>query len=103
MNVKVITRHGPTNYGSLLQSIATQTIIEKLGHDCQIIDYQRLDERGLKMIRTQLAQKDGWGNNLIKKIVYMSEILTSTLKQLITPTSIMSLLSMVMVTTLKTS
>lgn len=71
MNVKVITRHGPTNYGSLLQSIATQSVIENLGHDCQIIDYQRLDERGLKMIQTQLAKKEGWGNHLIKKIIYI--------------------------------
>ena len=71
MNIKVITRHGPTNYGSLLQSIATQSVLEKLGHDCQIIDYQRTDERGLKMVRTQVSQKDNWGNNLIKKIIYI--------------------------------
>lgn len=71
MNIKVITRHGPTNYGSLLQSIATQSVLEKLGHKCYIIDYQRTDERGLKMIKTQVAQKAGWGNNFIKKFVYI--------------------------------
>lgn len=32
MNIKVITRHGPSNYGSLLQSIATVKKIEEFGH-----------------------------------------------------------------------
>lgn len=71
MNIKVITRHSPSNYGSLLQSIAIQTIIERMGHQCEIIDYQRSDERGLKMIRTQLAQKKGYDNPL-KKLAYIA-------------------------------
>lgn len=41
MDIKVITRHAPSNYGSLLQSIATIKIIERLGHKCEIIDYIR--------------------------------------------------------------
>lgn len=48
MDIKVITRHAPSNYGSLLQSIATIKIIERFGHKCEIIDYIRNDERGLK-------------------------------------------------------
>ena len=72
MNIKVITRHAPTNYGSLLQSIATQKVLEQLGHDCQIIDYQREDERGLKMIETQVACKPEWARNPLKKLVYIA-------------------------------
>ena len=30
MKVRVITRHSPANYGSLLQSIATQNLLKKL-------------------------------------------------------------------------
>ena len=56
MNVKVITRHGPSNYGSILQAIATVKAVESLGHTCQIIDYQRKDERGLKSILAALAK-----------------------------------------------
>lgn len=48
MDIKVITRHAPTNYGSLLQSIATINVIESLGHKCEIIDYRSKYERGLK-------------------------------------------------------
>lgn len=70
MNIKVITRHGPSNYGSLLQSIATIKAIEKLGHTAEIIDYQRKDERGLSMVLTQLRQKGKYGNPL-KKLAYI--------------------------------
>ena len=71
MNIKVITRHSPSNYGSLLQSIATIKTIEKLGHICEIIDYQRADERGLNGVLTQLKAKDGFGNPL-KKLAYIA-------------------------------
>lgn len=71
MDVKVITRHSPSNYGSLLQSIATVHVIERLGHQCEIIDYQRKDERGLKGVLTQLNCKGGYGN-LLKKLAYIA-------------------------------
>ena len=71
MDVKVITRHSPSNYGSLLQSIATVHVIERLGHQCEIIDYQRKDERGLKGVFTQLNCKGGYGN-LLKKLAYIA-------------------------------
>lgn len=48
MQIKVITRHTPNNYGSLLQSIATLRVIESLGHQCEIIDYWKRDEVGLQ-------------------------------------------------------
>lgn len=71
MNIKVITRHSPSNYGSLLQSIATIKTIEKFGHTCEIIDYQRPDERGLNGVLTQLKAKNGFGNPL-KKLAYIA-------------------------------
>ena len=71
MNIKVITRHAPSNYGSLLQSIATIKVIEGIGHDCEIIDYQRPDERGLAGVLTQLRQKQGYGNP-IKRMAYIA-------------------------------
>lgn len=72
MDVKVITRHAPSNYGSLLQSIATIASVEALGHTCSIIDYRRDDERGLGAIRTQLANKPEWRRNIIKRLAYMA-------------------------------
>lgn len=71
MDVKVITRHAPSNYGSLLQSIATMKIFERLGHKCEIIDYRRDDERGLKAVLTTLNGKEGWNGGLVKRLAYI--------------------------------
>lgn len=54
----------PNNYGSLLQSIATQHIIETLGHQCEIINYVRKDERGLQGILSSMVSKKEWNCNI---------------------------------------
>ena len=72
MNIKVITRHAPSNYGSLLQSIATQTVLERLGHTCEIIDYIRDDEHGMQAVTTSLNDKQGWNGNPLKKLAYIA-------------------------------
>ncbi len=72
MDIKVITRHAPSNYGSLLQSIATITVLERLGHTCEIIDYIRNDEQGLKAVITSLNSKQGWNGNPLKKLAYIA-------------------------------
>lgn len=71
MDIKVITRHAPSNYGSILQALATIKAIEQLKHQCTIINYIREDEKGLQSILTTLKSKRGWKNNLIKKILYI--------------------------------
>lgn len=71
MDIKVITRHTPSNYGSLLQAIATQTIIENLGHKCEIIDYVRDDEHGLHGVVTALQRKREWRVSLLKRLAYI--------------------------------
>ena len=43
LKVAVITRHAITNYGSLLQAIATQQLVESLGYACEVIDYILLE------------------------------------------------------------
>lgn len=71
MNIKVITRHAVSNYGSLLQAIATLIVLERLGYETEIIDYIRNDERGLNGILTWLRGKKGWNDNLAKKLIYI--------------------------------
>lgn len=72
MKVAVITRHAVTNYGSLLQAFATQQVIERLGHTCQIIDYIRRDESCLQREKTSLKRKPEWNHNVIKRMVYLT-------------------------------
>lgn len=71
MVVNVITRHAPANYGSLLQTIATQTIVNALGYDCKIIDYIPKCETGAQVAFTQLKGKKHWNKNPIKKLLYL--------------------------------
>ena len=71
MDIKVITRHAPFNYGSLLQSMATLKIVLRFGHKCCIIDYIRDDEYGLKSILMSLDRKKEWNNNFLKKLLYV--------------------------------
>lgn len=72
MNIKVITRHTPSNYGSLLQAMATIQVIESLGHQCEIIDYRKKNEIGIKGILTTLQNKPSWEKNPIKKYLYIA-------------------------------
>lgn len=72
MKVQVITRHAVSNYGSLLQAIATQKIIEKAGCECEIVDYQRYDEHYLRIDKTLLASKEQWNCNAMKRVVYLA-------------------------------
>lgn len=71
MKVAVITRHAITNYGSLLQTMATQQVIEDLGHACEIIDYIRDDESYLQYEKTLLKRKKEWNSSPIKKLLYL--------------------------------
>lgn len=72
MKVAVITRHAISNYGSLLQALATQQIIEKLGHTCEIIDYVRTDEDYSQWEKTALQSKPRWNRTPLTKSVYLA-------------------------------
>lgn len=72
MKVVVITRHAISNYGSLLQAMATQQAIENLGHSCEIIDYIREDESYSQHEVTLLKRKPSWYNNPIKRMLYLA-------------------------------
>ena len=44
MKISFITRHNIINYGSVLQTIALQEMIERCGYEAEVIDYIRADE-----------------------------------------------------------
>ncbi len=72
MDIKVITRHTPSNYGSLLQALATQEVIKSMGHDVEIIDYRRPDERGFAAVKTSLRGKPQFMSSPLKRMAYIS-------------------------------
>ncbi len=71
MNTAIITRHAVTNYGSLLQTMATQEVICQLGHEAVVIDYIRDDEKYQNIEKTMLSKKNEWNSNPLKKAIYL--------------------------------
>ena len=69
MKVDIITRHSVPNYGSLLQSYATQKIVEKMGFEAEIIDYTRYEERYKNLVKTLLKGKK-WDKNFLLRSIY---------------------------------
>lgn len=72
MKIAVITRHAIINYGSLLQALATQKIIESLGHECEIIDYIRKQEHYRNIEKNILKNKQEWNKSPLKKALYLA-------------------------------
>ncbi len=69
MKVDIITRHAVANYGSLLQSYATQKTFEKLGLDAEFINYTRYDERANNLAKTHVKGKK-WDKNIFTRTLY---------------------------------
>lgn len=69
MKADVITLHTVDNYGSAMQTYATQEVLKKLGCEVEIIDYWREnnlpEHRAQQMLDTSLMQKlkPIWGKN----------------------------------------
>lgn len=72
MKISLITRHAAINYGSLLQTIATQRAIESLGHECAVVDYIRTDEDVWTIEKTLLAAKPEWSSSAVKRLLYLA-------------------------------
>ena len=70
MKVKIITRHAIANYGSLLQSYATQKTFEKLGFESEIIDYIRIEEKPKNLVNTYTQNSKFWNKNFFTRLMY---------------------------------
>ena len=69
IKIDVITLHAVQNYGSVLQTLATQEILRQHGCDVTIIDYVRED------VRYENLVKKWSGGNLIKALAIIPTIL----------------------------
>lgn len=64
MKIGLVTIYTVPNYGSVLQAYATQVVLEKLGHDCRIIDYEYPNEWHYQ----QGAPPQSWIRKMIVKL-----------------------------------
>lgn len=67
--VAYITRHAIANYGSALQTYATQTAIEKLGYEAVCINYIKTDELPCNLLKTRLFNSS-WNKNALTRLFY---------------------------------
>lgn len=70
MKVSVLTLNRVNNYGSVLQTYATQKLLESLGCEVEIIDYYRRENRISGLIK-QYTSKDMLLVKVLKVIVLM--------------------------------
>ena len=76
MKISVITLHTVNNYGSVLQTYATQSILEKMGHTVEFVDYWRknttIESKVDSLLQTSALQrlKPVWNlNSVTRKMV----------------------------------
>ncbi len=63
MKIDVITLHAVQNYGSVLQALATQKILEEHGGEVEIINYIREDVKYENILKARS------GGNFLKKVI----------------------------------
>lgn len=64
MKIDVITMHAVKNYGSVLQTYATQKVLSNLGYEVEIINYIREKNLNSNLIKTWTKNDNG-----IKKVI----------------------------------
>lgn len=69
MKVSIITLHNIKNYGSVLQTYATQKKFENLGVQAEFVDYWRQDTRDRNVMATELKHGD-WNTSFIRRICF---------------------------------
>lgn len=93
MKIEIITLHNINNYGSVLQTYATQEIFKTLGHEAEVIDYWRANtlpkyvakevlEKSTRLSKIEFIWKK---SKVIKKILI--KLIYLRLKYSKTPTS----------------
>lgn len=69
MKIDIITLHNVKNYGSVLQSLATQTILEKKGYEVEFINYYRKNLIDKNILKDNLENSKFFSLNCITKLI----------------------------------
>ncbi len=69
MKIDIITLHNVKNYGSVLQSLATQIILEKKGYEVEFINYYRKNLIDSNILKNNLNNSKFFSKNFITKLI----------------------------------
>lgn len=67
MKVDLITLHNVKNYGSALQTYATQTLLKNLGCDVEVINYSRKDLIEEDLVKNRIKTSSFFSKNFITR------------------------------------
>lgn len=67
--IDIITLHNVRNYGSVLQTYATQKIFEKLGLEVEVIDFYRKDQIKENVIENRVRESSVFSKNVVTKLI----------------------------------
>ena len=70
MKLGIITRHAISNYGSILQSYATQKYFDSLGIENEIINYIPEEETKNNITNSLLKNSCTWNRNIFSRLLY---------------------------------
>lgn len=69
MKVDLITLHNVKNYGSALQTYASQKILQNLGYEVEVINYSRKDLLDENVLNTRIATSSIFSKNFFTKFI----------------------------------
>ena len=70
MKVSLITLHFIKNYGSVLQTYATQEYLRKMGHEVEVVDYWQERFLDKNIIKGSVQFSEKWSKSKIRRLVY---------------------------------
>lgn len=70
MKISLITLHFIKNYGSVLQTYATQEYLKKMGHEVEVVDYWQERFLDKNIIKGSLQFSETWSKSRLKRLVY---------------------------------
>lgn len=82
MKIDIITCHNIKNYGSVYQTYATQKLIEDLGYEVEVIDYQRKDTANSELVETRARQSEKIYPNIFLRTILKIVIYPAIKKQI---------------------
>jgi hypothetical protein len=81
MKISLITLHNIRNYGSVLQTYATQKMFSRLGFEVEVVDYYRKNIQDDVLVQKWIKSSHFWSRNLFLRLLGKMNITYSFKKQ----------------------
>lgn len=80
MRISLITLHCVNNYGSVLQTYASQKALEKMGHVVEVVDYIRYDQTFVNKLLSHFKYENHTFKGFVKSLIFMPSVIAMQIK-----------------------